>query len=120
LSQTSTFRTAYQAARKALDLCWFDEQACGKVLEALRQYQREWDEDKKCFREKPRRDWTSPSGRMLSDAGCGVETGRTEAMSRIPASVRLIVGQVPESFAQASLNDMWKAHERGAGRKERL
>lgn len=48
-----------QAARKALSLCWFDEKRCGEGLEALRQYQREWDDDKKAFREKPRHDWTS-------------------------------------------------------------
>ena len=30
-----------------------------KQRDALKQYQREWDEDKKAFREKPRHDWTS-------------------------------------------------------------
>jgi hypothetical protein len=48
-----------QAARRALRLCWFDEARCDEGLEALRQYQREWDDDKKAFREKPRHDWTS-------------------------------------------------------------
>lgn len=48
-----------QAARIALRMCWFDEKRCEEGLEALRQYQREWDEDKKVFREKPRHDWTS-------------------------------------------------------------
>lgn len=60
-----------QAARKALCSCWFDEDSCAEGLEALRQYQREWDEDKKAFREKPRHDWTShPSDafRMLAVA----------------------------------------------------
>ena len=48
-----------QAARKALGQCWFDELKCYEGLEALRQYQREYDEDKKAFRERPRHDWTS-------------------------------------------------------------
>jgi len=48
-----------QAARKALRVCWFDEFSCAQGLEALRQYQREYDEDKKAFKEKPRHDWTS-------------------------------------------------------------
>ena len=48
-----------QAARKALERCWFDETRCADGLEALRQYQREYDEDKKAFRERPRHDWTS-------------------------------------------------------------
>lgn len=60
-----------QAARKALEITWFDEQGCGEGLEALRQYQREYDEDKKVFKEKPRHDWTSHAAdafRMLAVA----------------------------------------------------
>lgn len=48
-----------QAARMTLPSCWFDEEKCYDGLEALKQYQREWDEDKKTFRERPRHDWTS-------------------------------------------------------------
>lgn len=48
-----------QAARKALEITWFDDEKCAEGLEALRQYQREYDEDKKAFKEKPRHDWTS-------------------------------------------------------------
>lgn len=60
-----------QAARIALNRCWFDEEKCAEGLEALRQYQREYDEDKKAFRERPRHDWTSHSAdafRMLAVA----------------------------------------------------
>lgn len=108
-----------QAARKALETTWFDELKCAEGLEALRQYQREWDEDKKCFREKPRHDWTShPSDafRMLAVAW-RQEEPKQAADTRARA---LIVGHVPEGFAQASLNDMWTAHERGSSRKERF
>lgn len=48
-----------QAGRMALPHCWFDKDKCEDGIEALKQYQREWDEDKKAFREKPRHDWTS-------------------------------------------------------------
>ena len=47
-----------QAARLTLADCWFDEQ-CREGIETLKQYQREYDEDKRCFRDKPRHDWTS-------------------------------------------------------------
>ncbi len=60
-----------QAVRRILPACWFDEDGCADGLEALRQYQREWDEDKKVFRERPRHDWTSHSSdafRMLAVA----------------------------------------------------
>lgn len=47
-----------QAARLTLADCWFDER-CREGLEALKQYQREFDEDKKTYRDRPRHDWTS-------------------------------------------------------------
>lgn len=47
-----------QAARLTLADCHFDER-CREGIETLKQYQREYDEDKRCFRDKPRHDWTS-------------------------------------------------------------
>lgn len=47
------------AARLTIPLCWFDEEACSVGLEALRQYQAEWDDDKKVFKDTPRHDWAS-------------------------------------------------------------
>lgn len=47
-----------QAARLTLADAQIDE-ACREGLDALKQYQREFDEDKKCFRDRPRHDWTS-------------------------------------------------------------
>ena len=47
-----------QAARLTLGDCFIDAK-CVDGLDALKQYQREYDEDKKCFRDKPRHDWTS-------------------------------------------------------------
>lgn len=48
-----------QAARMTLPNCWFDRGKCHEGIECLKQYQREWDDDKKCFRDKPRHDFTS-------------------------------------------------------------
>jgi hypothetical protein len=47
-----------QAVRMILPNCYFDTR-CDEGLEALRQYQREYDEDKKTFRQTPRHDWCS-------------------------------------------------------------
>lgn len=48
-----------QATRKMLGFACFDATACATGLEALRQYQREYNEDKKAFSQRPRHDWTS-------------------------------------------------------------
>ena len=47
-----------QAARLTLDNAWFSPK-CQDGIEALKQYQRQYDEDKKMFRDKPKHDWTS-------------------------------------------------------------
>ena len=48
-----------QAVRMFLATCWFDEAKCERGLEALRQYQRDWDDKGKTWRGRPRHDWTS-------------------------------------------------------------
>jgi len=90
-----------QAVRMTLPRCYFDEEKCLEGIEALRQYQREWDEDKKSFRSSPKHDWTSHGSdamRMLAIAW------RDEPSKRMNAAERpLIVG--PGNTA--TLNDMW-------------
>lgn len=48
-----------QAVRSMLPTCWFDEERCGRGLEALRQYRRDYDEKGRTFRSRPLHDWTS-------------------------------------------------------------
>lgn len=47
------------AVRQILPRCWFDEVACAQGLEGLRQYQTEWDDEKKIFSDRPKHDWAS-------------------------------------------------------------
>jgi hypothetical protein len=47
-----------QAARLTLADCWFDPK-CKEGMEALTQYQREYNLDKKVFNDRPKHDWTS-------------------------------------------------------------
>jgi hypothetical protein len=90
-----------QAVRKVLPQCWFDADKCSEGIEALRQYQREYDEDKKAFRQTPRHDWCSHPAdafRMLAIAW------RSEPRVRQPDTARpLLVGEQNT----ATLNDVW-------------
>jgi hypothetical protein len=63
---------------------YFDER-CREGLDALKQYQREFDEDKKCFRDRPRHDWTSHYADAFRYA-CLV--WREEMKPRAPAAPR--------------------------------
>jgi phage terminase large subunit len=95
-----------QATRMALSRTWFDAMKCSEGIECLRQYQREYDEDKKVFRDKPRHDWTSHGAdafRMLSVAW------RDEAeIAKQNAPIRgIVVGQ-----NEVTLEEMWKSTPR--------
>lgn len=58
-----------QAARNIISRSYFDADKCSDGIDSLKQYQREWDDNKKDFRERPRHDWTSHAAdafRMLA------------------------------------------------------
>lgn len=48
-----------QAVRMTLPNCWFDAKKCKAGIEALKQYEREYDEDTKAFRAAPKHNWAS-------------------------------------------------------------
>jgi len=92
-----------QASRLALLRCWFDTK-CDDGIECLRQYQREYDEDKKVFRDRPRHDWTSHGSdafRMMAIAWREEE----KALPKDDAIRGLLVGQT-----DVTLNEMWKSN----------
>lgn len=100
-----------QAARMALPRCWFDRERCNDGVEALKQYQREWDEDKKAFREKPRHDWTSHPAdafRMLAVAW----RENAPPPPPVPPMRGVVVG--PEN--KTTLNDLWSTAPRQSTR----
>ena len=91
-----------QATRLALMRSWFDADRCHDGIECLRQYQREYDEDKKVFRDKPKHDWTSHGAdafRMLAIAW--KEEDKTTPKDH---SIRgIVVGK-----NDVTLNEMWR------------
>ena len=98
-----------QASRMALLRTWFDGEKCMEGIECLRQYQREYDEDKKVFRDRPRHDWTSHSAdafKYLSIAWREEE----KVASKDDSIKGLFVGQT-----DVSLNDLWKQKQRTTG-----
>jgi hypothetical protein len=107
-------QSGIQAVRLTLPRVWFDAERCREGIEALRQYQREYDEDKRSFRESPRHDWTSHPAdafRMLAVSW--------QDVARPSASVDpkpLIVG--PENTV--TLDDMWRVHAQTQNRRARL
>lgn len=76
-----------QAVRMMLPRCWFDSQNTTDAVELLKQYQREWDEDKKVFRDKPRHDHTSHCAdalRMLALSWREIKPKEPETVPKFP------------------------------------
>ena len=48
-----------QKVREMLDKCFFDETKCEKLIDALLNYSRDWDDNGKTWRMRPRHDWSS-------------------------------------------------------------
>jgi phage terminase large subunit len=99
-----------QAVRMMLPRVWFHPD-CEEGIEALRQYQREWDEDKNAFKERPRHDWTSHPAdafRMMA-----VAWQHEAPKPKAPEPMRgLAVG----AGNNASLDELWKTVKRSSGR----
>ena len=47
------------AVRSLLFRCYFNRATCDRGIRALKEYRKEWDEDRKCFGDHPVHDWTS-------------------------------------------------------------
>lgn len=108
-------QSGIQAVRLMLPRVYFDGEKCHDGIEALRQYQREYDEDKKAYRQSPRHDWTSHP----ADAFRMLAVSWQEQSDKSPTTVEpkpLMVG--PENTV--TLNDMWQVHDRTVSRRARI
>jgi hypothetical protein len=90
-----------QASRLALTRTWFDHK-CIDGIECLRQYQREYDEDKKVFRDKPRHDWTSHGADAFRYLALTWKDDAKIVMPNEPIR-GVMVGET-----NVSLNELWK------------
>ncbi len=98
----------------------FHKTRCAAGLSALRAWQYEYDEVRKQYSKNPLDDWSCDA----ADAFCeGAKIMRERVIpKREDKRARvLIAGQqdVPDDFAHATLNDMWREHERET-RKARI
>ena len=79
------------AVRLLLPRCWFDEKRCAQGLEALRLYQREWDEKAQDFRARPLHDWTSHGADAFRYLAMGIDNSGRGGFSKLPPRKNLRV-----------------------------
>ena len=103
-----------QATRMMLPRSWFDQGRCGEAVETVKQYQREWDDDRKTFREKPRHDFTSHDADALRMAAVAWKEAKPK---EIPAPAEFAAKGVNGRIVTAKLDDLWA--EKSPRRTER-
>jgi len=68
-------------ARQLLQKCRFDAKGCAHLVEALKQYQREWDDENKVFKTTPKHDWAShPADAFRYAATANIDNGDYAAL----------------------------------------
>lgn len=82
------------AVRVILPRCWFDQEKTARGLDALRQYSRAWNEERKLFGERPAHDWTSHA----ADAFRYLAAGLREPQGAAPSQIQAIEESAPERF----------------------
>lgn len=66
------------AARMIIPRCFFDAKKCERGIDALRQYQKEWDDKLNMFKQRPLHDWTSHAADAFRYMALGVEMPKTK------------------------------------------
>ncbi len=67
-----------QAARNIMPRCWFDKSKCEHGLNALREYQRVWDDKEKVFLSHPKHDWSSHGADAFRTLAMGMRESRVD------------------------------------------
>lgn len=75
------------AVRRIMPRVWFDAEKCAAGLDALRLYRREWDDDKKAFKDKPLHDWTSHAADAMRYLAVGYTEQRPDEFPGQPRAV---------------------------------
>lgn len=103
------------AVRQILPRVWFDER-CGTGIECLRQYQTEWDDETKRFKDTPKKDWSTHGAdafRYLAMAYREVAVVAPRAPNK---ALMPVAGGLPPGMVGVTLNDLWDM-KRKVGRR---
>lgn len=93
-----------QAVRAVLPRCWFDAEKCKDGLEALRSFQRKWDDDKKAFSQTYLHNWASHPAKAFAYLALGYKETNPSAFNQ-------------PKFAPPTLEQVWARNEQPMERR---
>lgn len=90
------------AVRALIPICEFDSEACAEGIKVLKNYRKEWDEDRGAWRDRPRHDWASHGAdafRYLAAAHRDLSPPKEEKSKKV-------------NTRMPTLNELLKEHDR--------
>jgi hypothetical protein len=107
LPNKNTEQQGIMAARQLFPRLWIDEDKCADFLNAVRNFRREWDDERKCFRDKPYADWTNHYADTLRYLAWVWKEPAAPIEPEAPK--RLVIG----GKSTVTLDDLWKQADQG-------
>lgn len=98
-----------QAARNMLNRTWFDK-STETAFEMVKLYQREWDDDKKIFKDKPRHDFTSHAADALRYLAIAVKQDKVEDTRP----------EKPKYWEQQTVNELFYPNKKTSNNRSRI
>lgn len=109
LPNRQTEQQGILSVRKMFPNLWIDA-GLETLIEGIRQFRREWDDDRKCFKDIPYRDWTNHFADALRYLSWVWREPRQEFASK--PGRKIIVG----GGTTVTMNDIWKYADKPGGR----
>jgi hypothetical protein len=81
VSRTANIEDGIEEVRKFLTTCWIDEVKCQRLIAALDEYRKQWDEKLGVFRSYPLHNWASNPADAIRTLACGY-VYRSQGQSR--------------------------------------
>lgn len=106
------------AVRQLFPRVYFDEGRCAHGIECLRQYQREWDDDLKKFKDGPLNNWAAHGADAFRYLAVAFREIRVEP---VPERGRMLTigdpSTLPEGVQGVRFDDLWKKPGGGGARR---
>lgn len=103
------------AVRHLLSICQFDAGPTQVGTKALRNYRKEWDEERGCWKDKPRHDWASHGADAKRSLAMVYRELKPEPAPPPPGRTLTIGPDITDR--QITLNDLWNAQKPRARRR---
>jgi phage terminase large subunit len=102
------------AARMTIGRTWFDRERCETAIEAMKQYRREWDDERKVFKETPLHDWCSD----YADGYRYLAMAWREIVPEAPRKPDPIISIGPTN--EMTMDMLWEQEKRSGRRASRI